>query len=70
MPAATESSSAAEPKSGCISSSTTSSGYKWTSPTGPPQRIQQGTLCRVWITTRSRSPISLVLPLLREDQGL
>ena len=48
----------------------TRSGYEWTSPKGPPQKIQQGTLCRVWITTRSRTPISLVLPLLREDLGL
>lgn len=48
----------------------TRSGYEWTSPKGPPQKIQQGTLCRVWITTRSRTPISQVLPLLREDLGL
>jgi len=48
----------------------TRSGYEWTSPKGPPQTIQPGTLCRVWITTRSRAPISLVLPLLRKDLGL
>lgn len=41
------------------------SGYKWTSPNGPPQKILQGTLCRGWITTRVRAPISLVLPILR-----
>lgn len=47
-------------------SSQTPSGYKWTSPKGPPIKILQGTLCRAWITTRSRAPISLVLPLLRQ----
>ena len=49
-----------------LPSSETRSGYKWTSPKGPPLKILQGTLCRAWITTRSRAPISLVLPLLRQ----
>lgn len=51
-----------------LPSSQTRSGYKWTSPKGPPLKILQGTLCRAWITTRSRAPISLVLPLLRQLQ--
>lgn len=45
-----------------------SSGYQWTSPKGPPQKILQGTLCHAWITTRVRAPITLVLPLLRWDR--
>jgi len=45
----------------------TRSGYKWTSPQGPPQKILQGTLCHAWITVRTRAPISLVLPLLTRD---
>ena len=46
---------------------TTQSGYRWTSPKGPPLAIYQGTLCRAWITTRSQSPISLVLPLFGRE---
>jgi HlyD family secretion protein len=45
--------------------SSTQSGYKWTSPKGPPETILQGTLCQAWVTTRLRAPISLVLPLFR-----
>lgn len=42
----------------------TRSGLRWTSPKGPPVAVQQGTLCRVWITTRVRAPIRVLLPIL------
>lgn len=42
----------------------TRSGYRFTSPKGPPVLIHQGTLCRVWITTRMRAPITVLLPAL------
>lgn len=50
---------------GLSTDSSTLSGYKWTSPKGPPQTILQGTLCNAWVTTRTRAPISLVLPMLK-----
>jgi HlyD family secretion protein len=46
------------------------SGYKWTSPGGPPVRIQSGTLGTANISVRSQRPISLVIPMLREFVGI
>lgn len=43
----------------------TVSGYKWSSPQGPPTRIDSGTLCTARITLREQRPLSLVLPVLR-----
>lgn len=48
----------------------TSSGYKWTSPGGPPIVIQSGTLGTASITVRSQRPISLVIPMLKEFVGV
>jgi HlyD family secretion protein len=48
----------------------TTSGYRWTSGKGPEMRITSGTLCEGTITLTNRSPITLVLPLLRHDIGL
>jgi HlyD family secretion protein len=47
--------------------SATKSGYKWTSPKGPPHKILQGTLCHAWVTIQTRAPISLVLPILQGE---
>lgn len=46
------------------------SGYKWTSPGGPPVLIQSGTLGTANISIRSQRPISLVIPMLREFVGV
>ena len=46
------------------------SGYKWTSPGGPPVLIQSGTLGMANISVRSQRPISLVIPMLREFVGV
>ncbi len=47
----------------------TRSGYRFTSPKGPPVLIHPGTLCHVWITTRLRTPISVLLPVLSAKDG-
>lgn len=46
------------------------SGYRWTSPGGPPQQVQSGTLGEASITVRKDRPLSLVIPKLREFAGL
>ncbi|MEA3394258.1 MAG: NHLP bacteriocin system secretion protein [Pseudomonadota bacterium] len=51
-------------------SATTASGYKWTSPKGPDTRIESGTLCSATITVSNRRPISLVIPILRDNLGI
>ena len=48
----------------------TASGFAWTSPKGPPQNVQPGTMCNVSLTVREQAPISLVVPMLRETLGL
>jgi HlyD family secretion protein len=47
-------------------SSETTSGYRWSSPKGPPIRIESGTLCTATVTLHNDRPISLVIPLLRK----
>lgn len=42
---------------------TTPSGFRWTSPQGPPLEIENGTPASAWITLKTQRPISLVLPL-------
>jgi HlyD family secretion protein len=44
----------------------TRSGYCWTSPQGPPQHVQAGTLCTAMITVNLRAPIMLVIPLFKQ----
>ncbi len=44
----------------------TKSGYKWSSPQGPPVSIQSGTLCFSTITVREQAPISMVIPTLKK----
>ncbi len=43
----------------------TESGYRWTSKSGPPLRLQSGTLCRIAVTVRRQPPVTLVLPALK-----
>lgn len=47
----------------------TVSGYAWTSSKGPPVKINSGTLCNGTIILTKRSPISFVLPFLKETFG-
>lgn len=44
----------------------TVSGYQWSSKSGPPLKIQNGTICTGLITTKNEKPISLVMPFLRK----
>lgn len=43
----------------------TKSGFKWSSPKGPPVTVQSGTMAAVTITLDEQPPISLVIPPLK-----
>lgn len=45
-------------------------GYEWSSPAGEQLVVNSGTICRVTITVRSRRPIDLIVPTLREKLGI
>lgn len=45
--------------------SSTTSGFRWSSPAGPPERVESGTVCQVRFVIEEHRPISLVLPILR-----
>jgi HlyD family secretion protein len=45
----------------------TVSGYRWSSPSGPPVGIFGGTLCTASIVTEMRRPISYVIPFLKKS---
>jgi HlyD family secretion protein len=51
-------------------SSSTSSGYKWSSPNGPPTKLSSGTMCDVSVTIKSEAPILLVIPTVKNWLGL
>jgi len=48
----------------------TVSQYRWSSSSGPPLRIQSGTIATANITIGSRRPIDMVIPWIRENLGL
>ncbi|MDJ0574498.1 MAG: NHLP bacteriocin system secretion protein [Xenococcaceae cyanobacterium MO_234.B1] len=50
--------------------SKTFSGYKWSSSDGPQLEISPGTTTTVRVTVEKRSPITWVLPILREWTGI
>jgi len=50
--------------------SETFSGYQWSSSTGPELAISPGTTTTVRVTVEERSPITFVLPILREWSGI
>lgn len=49
---------------------TTKSGYKWSSPNGPPVGVFGGTLCSASIVVSERKPIGFVIPLVKETLGI
>jgi HlyD family secretion protein len=53
-----------------IADPATGSGYKWSSPLGPPVKLSSGTLCSVQIVTRRQRPVTLILPSVKEMLGL
>jgi HlyD family secretion protein len=48
---------------------TTSSGYAWSSSSGPPFRVEGGTKINVSVIVDRRTPISYVLPILKNAIG-
>ena len=52
-----------------VSDKTTASGYKWSSSSGPPFKIDGGTRITVSVIYERRAPISLVLPIIRGTFG-
>jgi HlyD family secretion protein len=50
--------------------SKTHSGYKWSSSQGPQLKISQGTTTTVQVTVEEYSPITFILPILREWSGI
>ena len=52
-----------------VADPTTVSHYKWSSSSGPPLRIESGTLANAMITVREQRPAELVLPIIRRWIG-
>jgi HlyD family secretion protein len=52
-----------------IPDKSTASGYKWSSSSGPPFKIDGGTRITVSVIYERRAPISLVLPIIRGTFG-
>lgn len=50
--------------------SSTPSGYKWSSSTGPHLQISSGTTTIVRVKVEERAPITFVLPILRSGSGI
>ncbi len=46
------------------------SGYRWSSPGGPPVVVRSGTLCTAEIVVEEQRPISLVIPILKKSLGM
>ena len=53
-----------------VSDAAAPSGYKWSTGNGPPIKLSSGTIATAEVTVRKQSPISLVLPILRERTGI
>lgn len=49
-----------------IPSSRTYSGYKWSSPEGPPIKINTGTICFASVTVKKKAPIEMVIPMFKK----
>jgi HlyD family secretion protein len=48
----------------------TRSGYRWSSPLGPPIGIFSGTLCNGNIVVDRKRPVEFVVPKIKETLGL
>ncbi|BAF60562.1 MAG: NHLP bacteriocin system secretion protein [Peptococcaceae bacterium] len=49
-----------------IADDSTTSGFKWSSPKGPPLKINSGTLCDGSVKVMEQRPVSLVIPALKK----
>lgn len=54
-----------EVKVDLIPDAATSSGYKWSTPAGPPQQIDSGTLVSASITIKQQKPITSIIPQMK-----
>ncbi len=54
-----------EVKVDLIPDSSTISGYKWSTPDGPPQQMNSGTLVSASITVKQQKPITSVIPQIK-----
>jgi len=50
--------------------SSTFSGYRWSSSSGPPVLINPGTICSAEMIVAEEKPITLVIPMLKEKMGI
>ena len=48
----------------------TVSGFRWSSPGGPPVKMSAGTIATAEIVTETRAPITLIIPILRQKLGI
>jgi HlyD family secretion protein len=48
----------------------TPSGYAWSTSTGPPFKIESGTIVNVNVIVDRKKPITLVMPFLRKTFGV
>jgi HlyD family secretion protein len=48
----------------------TFSGYRWSSPEGPPVAVKSGTLCSAEVVVATQRPLALVIPALRKSLGV
>ncbi len=48
----------------------TTSGFRWSSPAGPPVTVESGTLADVRVIVRTQRPITLVVPAFRAVLGV
>ena len=46
------------------------SGYRWSSPAGPPVLVRSGTLCNAEVVVEQQRPLSLVIPILKKSLGV
>jgi len=47
----------------------TPSGFKWSSSTGPPNKVFSGTICAGTVSIEKKKPISYVIPMIRKAMG-
>lgn len=52
-----------------IPDSATTSGFKWSSSSGPPMKVFSGTICSASVQVASKRPISYVLPIFKRAVG-
>jgi HlyD family secretion protein len=52
-----------------VTDDTTKSGYKWSTLSGPPTRIENGTACSATVVVTRLRPIEMVIPQMKNLLG-